>query len=107
MAAQSMDRTAIMAAILGAASALAGLLVVFEGFLITIYSGFDTATAKAPYKTAIWVVVAIVVLTMADVLGATSTLVWHDLFWATVWGFVAAVLFVMVGAVAVAKLALR
>lgn len=95
-----------MGAILGAATALAGLLVVFEGFLINTYASFKTSTAKRPYLIATWGVVAIILLSMAVSLGAIATLVGKDLLWPTIYGFTLAIVLVMVGSIIVAKLTL-
>src|SRR5260370_37282125 len=60
------DRNSVMAGVLGGATALAGLLVVFQGSLTTTYTSLAGASqsVKAPYRRAINGALATIVLTL-------------------------------------------
>ena len=84
-----------MAGVLGGATALAGLLVVFQGSLTTTYAGLagESRSVKAPYRRAINGALAMIVLSLVVALLALATmLVTSDiqsvLFWIAIGGFI-------------------
>lgn len=103
------DRAAVMQAVLGASTALAGLLVVFQGFALSIYSGFPVGTSdsvRAPYKLAVIGVTGIVVLSILVAVGALLWLLGVDLFAITVVAFFIVLVLIVGASIAVTKLVL-
>lgn len=68
----------VIIAVLGAAAVLAGLILVFLGFLITTYQGFDGDTPNSvlrKYRVSAWMTVAVFGLSLVVVGLATWWLV--------------------------------
>jgi len=104
------DRQAVMQAVLGASTAVAGLLLVFQGYLFSVYSQLvPTASSKVrrPYKVGIGGTTAALVVAIAVAFGALGWLLDLDLFWATIAGFMLSLVIIVVASVAVTVLILR
>ena len=81
------DRTAVMVAVLGAEAAIAGLLLVYQGYLfsaLAILPAEASARVRTPYRRAI--TGALLAFTVADAaaLGALGWLLGIDFFWVVV-----------------------
>jgi hypothetical protein len=79
-----------MSAVLGASTAVAGLLLVFEGFVLSSYNSFPNGTdprTLKKYKQAIYAVVVSVAFAILVAAGAMAWLLGINLFWVTVAGF--------------------
>jgi len=99
---------------LAASSTLAGVVVVFQGFLLSIYSGFGIDVddrVKRPYRLAIRGVLAVVVVSLLASLGAIGWLLcWQlgiDLFAITVGLFVLLLILLLVASIAVTLMVAR
>lgn len=108
------DRPTVMVALLGASAALAGLLVVFQGFLISAYTEIRTGNVKVKkrYKRRVFVVVGMVLLELLVAVCSTLALVRAsilgiEVFWIAVVGFLAALVLVAAVSIAVAFLTLE
>src|SRR5438874_4258507 len=98
-----------MQAVLGGSTALSGLLVVFQGFVLSVYSGFPKGTdpsVRAPYKKAVIGVTGIVVLSILVAVGALLWLLGVDLFAITVGVFFVVLVLVVAASVAITVLVL-
>jgi hypothetical protein len=100
----------LIVGVLGASTALAGLLVVFEGFLITAYAtwppGADLDQRKQ-YRIGVVAAAAGVVLAVGVALLSTLGLLGLDLFGLLVGGFILLLIFVIAIAIAATRLALE
>ncbi|MCH8275568.1 MAG: hypothetical protein IH851_12345 [Armatimonadetes bacterium] len=83
------DRQDIVTALLGSDAAIAGLLLVFQGYVLSTLSGLGTSASKSirlPYLAMAWT--ALVAFIFAD-LSALAALIWLfgvDSFWIMVYG---------------------
>jgi hypothetical protein len=107
---QMVERDAAMQAVLGASTAVAGLTLVFQGYLFTVYTGLqpgDHPSVKARYR---WGVTASLVplsLSIFTALGALGWLLGLDLFWATIAGFMLSIVLLLVASILVTLNILR
>ena len=104
------DRQAVMQAILGGGTSVAGLILVFQGYLLSAYLRFqptDHADVKRPYKVAISAALIPLALTVLVVLGALGSLLGIDLFWPTVAGFMLSVVLLFAASCLVTVIMLR
>jgi hypothetical protein len=95
---------------LAASSTLAGVVVVFQGFLLSIYSGFGIEVddrVKRPYRLAIIGVLVVVVVSLLTSLGAIGWLLGIDLFWITVGLFLLLLFLLLVASVTVTLMVTR
>jgi|GEM_PF-6643740 len=95
---------------LGSTTAVAGLLLVFQGYLFSVYSGFPSDTpakVKRPYKIGVLSIVVVLAVTLLVALGAVMWLLGVNLFWVTVGGFLLVLALLLVVSVAATVLILE
>jgi hypothetical protein len=103
------DHTTIITGVLGAAATLAGLLVVFEGYLLSVYSSFPATadeSSKQPYVIGVVAAAALITLSILISIGATLWLLGIDLFWLVAVGFLVLLVGIVAASVWVTKLVL-
>lgn len=104
------DRQAVMQAVFGGATSVAGLVLVFQGYLLSAYLRLqpqDHAAVKNRYRTGITAALIPLVTAVLVALGAFGWLLGLDLFWATVAGFILAMVSLLVASVVVTLIILR
>ncbi|MHB8376673.1 MAG: hypothetical protein ACYDAK_13430 [Candidatus Limnocylindrales bacterium] len=104
------DRTSVMSAVLGASTAVAGLLLVFQGFVVSTYASFPSGTdarTLTKYKRTVAAVVAFVGISILVAAGAMGWLLGVNVFWVTVAGFFMILALLFAAAVMVTALILE
>jgi hypothetical protein len=104
------DRTTIITGVLGSSATLAGLLVVFQGFLLSVYTRFPPAAepaAKRPYKIGVIAAASLIGLSIAISMGAIVWLLGVDLFWLVAVGFLVLLVGLIAAAIWVTRLVLN
>jgi hypothetical protein len=104
----------VVQAMLAASSTLAGVVVVFQGFLLSIYSGLGVGVdnrVKTPYRLAILGVLLVVVVSLLASMGAIGWLLgWQlgiDLFSITVALFLLLLTLLLVASISVTYMVTR
>lgn len=68
-----MDRTALLEAMMGTSATLAGLLLVFQGYLLAAVSQFrpsDPPSVRTRYRVGVWLVIGAAVYELMDALSS-------------------------------------
>lgn len=95
---------------MGGATSVAGLTLVFQGYLLSIYLRFqpgDHPDVKRPYRIGIGAALLPLTLAVLVTLGALGWLLGLDLFWVTVAGFMLTIVSLLVASVVVTAFILR
>lgn len=90
------DKATIMATVLQVSAAVSALLLIFQGYYLSVLRALNISNAhqkvKDRYKRGITYVLAALLLSILVSLGATAWLIGVDLFWATIGGFALSIL---------------
>jgi hypothetical protein len=84
------DEVTIMAAVLGASTTVASLVLVLQGYLLSALANTraqDDPSVKAPYKRGAVASLVALILSVLVALGSTSWMLGFNLFWLTAIGF--------------------
>jgi len=83
----TIDRQSVILALLGAEAAVAALMLVYQGFLLSALSAIGnqgSAAVKRPYRQAVLAALAVFIVADVTALGALGWLLGVDLFWVVV-----------------------